>query len=169
MIGTNTWNLFFSHIVQVFISAITKYTPFFLMYGREAVLPIQLQTGNVNNGHTLVAITDIESEAQKYATQLDTIRTETFTKVASSIENAQTKQKLYYDSKHTKAEFQLGNEVLRRNMRKLSRKLDNEWTGPYTIAEVCGKGLYSLKNAHGKVIKKKYNGIQLKNARSCSC
>ena len=53
------------------------------MYGREAVLPIQLQTGNVDNGHTLVAITDIESEAQKYATQLDTIRTETFTKVAS--------------------------------------------------------------------------------------
>ena len=47
-------------------------------------------------------------------------------------------------------------------MRKLSRTLDNEWTGPYTIAEVCGKGLYSLKNAHGKVIKKKYNGIQLK-------
>ena len=50
-------------------------------------------------------------------------------------------------------------------MRKLSRKggkLDNEWTGPYTITEVCGKGLYSLKNAHGKVIKKKYNGIQLK-------
>ena len=135
------------------------------MYGREAVLPIQLQTGNVDNGHTLVAITDIESEAQKYATQLDTIRTETFTKVASNIENAQTKQKLYYDSKHTKAEFQLGNEVLRRNMRKLSRKggkLDNEWTGPYTITEVCGKGLYSLKNAHGKVIKKKYNGIQLK-------
>ena len=106
---------------QVFM-LLLKYTPFFLMYGREAVLPIQLQTGN---GHTLVAIIDIECEAQKYATQLDTIRTETFTKVASNIENAQTKQKLYYDSKHTKAEFQLGNEVLRRNMRKLSQKGGN--------------------------------------------
>ena len=29
--------------------------------------------------------------------------------------------------------------------------MDNERTGTYTIAEVCGKGLYSLKNAHGKV------------------
>ena len=27
---------------------------------------------------------------------------------------------------------------------------------------MCGKGLYSLKNAHGKVLKKKYNSIQLK-------
>ena len=81
------------------------------MYGREAVLPIQLQTGNVDNGHTLVAITDIESEAQKYATQLDTISTETFTKVASNIENAQTKQKLYYDRKHTKAESEVSLET----------------------------------------------------------
>ena len=108
----NDWD---EHLESVLFSyrtsvhATTKYTPFFLMYGREAILPIQLQTGNVDNGHTLVAITDIESEAQKYATQLDMIRTETFTKVASNVENAQTKQKLYYDRKHTKAEFQLGN------------------------------------------------------------
>ena len=144
------------------VDATTKYTPFFLMYGREAVLPIQLQTGNVDNDHTLVTITDIESEAQKYATQLDMTRTEAFMKVASNI---QTKQKLYYDCKHSQAEFQLGNQVLLRNMRKLSQKggkMDKEWTGTFTIAEVCGKGLYSLKNAHGKVLKKKYNSIQLK-------
>ena len=32
----------------------------------------------------------------------------------------------------------------------------------WPAAEVCGKGLYSLKNTHGKVIKEKYNCIQLK-------
>ena len=61
------------------------------------------------------------------------------------------KPKLYYDRKHAQAEFQLGNQVLLRNMRKVSRKggkMDKEWTGTFTIAEVCGKGLYSLKNAH---------------------
>ena len=132
----------------------------------------------------LVTITDIESEAQKYAMQLDMTRTEAFVKVACNIQNAQTKQKFYYDRKHSQAEFQLGNQqkfyydrkhsqaefqlgnqVLLRNMRKLSRKggnMDKEWTGTFTIAEVCGKGLYSLKNAHGKVLKKKYNSIQLK-------
>ena len=40
--------------------------------------------------------------------------------------------------------------------------MDKEWTGTFTIAEVCGKGLCTLKNAHGKVLKKKYNSIQLK-------
>ena len=54
--------------------------------------------------------------------------------------------------------------------------MDKEWTGTFTIAEVCGKGLYSLKNAHGKVLKKKYNSItqsslkyMRRKARSCSC
>ena len=144
------------------VHATTKYTPFFLMYGREAVLPIQLHTSNVDNGH---AIPEIESEAQRHAARLDTIRTETFMKVASNIENAQAKQKLYYDRKHAKAEFKLGSPVLLRNMRKLSRKggkMDDEWIGPFTIAEVCDKGLYLLKNEHGKVLKKLYNSIQLK-------
>ena len=30
--------------------------------------------------------------------------------------------------------------------------MDNECTGPFTIAEVCDKGLYLLKNEHGKVL-----------------
>ena len=40
--------------------------------------------------------------------------------------------------------------------------MDDEWIGPFTIAEVCDKGLYLLKNEHGKVLKKLYNSIQLK-------
>ena len=68
------------------VHATTKYAPFFLMYDREAVLPIQLHTSNVDNGH---AIPEIESEAQRHAARLDTIRTEAFMKVASNIENAQ--------------------------------------------------------------------------------
>eukprot|EP00731_Ephydatia_muelleri_P028804 Em0020g448a len=86
-----------------------------------------------------LTLTQIESEAQRHAARLDTIRTETFMKVASNIENAQAKQKLYYDRKHAKAEFKLGSPVLLRNMRKLSRKggkMDDEWTGPFTIAEL---------------------------------
>ena len=62
------------------------------MYGREAVLPIQLHTGNADNDHTLVTITDIESETQKNATQLDMTRTEAFVKVASNTQNAINKR-----------------------------------------------------------------------------
>ena len=115
----NLESVLFSYRTSV--HATTKHTPFFLMYGRETVLPIQLQTGNVDNDHTLVTITDIESEAQKYATQLDMTRTEPFMKVASNIQNAQTKHKLYYDCKHSHAEFQ----TLKKHEKTVSKRRES--------------------------------------------
>ena len=41
-------------------------------------------------------------------------------------------------------------------------KFDATWKGPYTIAEVVGKGRYRLKRGDGKDLKKLYNGILLK-------
>ena len=40
--------------------------------------------------------------------------------------------------------------------------LDKKWSGPYAIDELCGKGLYRLKNESEKILKKKYNSAQLK-------
>ncbi|KAL5488645.1 hypothetical protein EMCRGX_G017621 [Ephydatia muelleri] len=151
-------------------------TDYFSKWSEAQALPSKCAEGIANFIYSLIArfgcfkvcISDqgqIESEAQRHAARLDMIRTETFMKVASNIENAQAKQKLYYDRKHAKAEFKLGSPVLLRNMRKLSRKggkMDNEWTGPFTIAEVCDKALYLLKIEHGKVLKNLYNSIQLK-------
>ena len=94
---------------------------------KKQYYPIQLQTGNVDNDHTLVTITDIESEAQTYATQLDMTRTEAFMKFASNIQNAQTKQKVYYDRKHSQAEFQLGNHAstLKKHEKTVSKRRRN--------------------------------------------
>ena len=97
---------------------------------------------------------------KKYATNLEEVRTEVFTEVTSNIQNAQAKQKLYYDRKHARTGFQLGDRVLLRNMRNLTRiggKLKKEWSGTYVIDELCGKGLYRLKNESGEILKKKYN------------
>eukprot|EP00731_Ephydatia_muelleri_P009172 Em0004g1510a len=147
------------------VHATTKYTPFYLMYGREAVLPPQLQTECKDGNDVLFSMTGIESKAQEYATNLEEVRTEVFTEVTSNIQNAQAKQKLYYDRKHARTGFQLGDRVLLRNMRNLTRKggkLKKEWSGTYVIDELCGKGLYRLKNESGEILKKKYNSAQLK-------
>eukprot|EP00731_Ephydatia_muelleri_P007412 Em0003g1660a len=104
------------------VHATTKYTPFYLMYGREAVLPPQLQTECKDGNDVLFSMTGIESKAQEYATNLEEVRTEVFTEVTSNIQNAQAKQKLYYDRKHARTGFQLGDRVLLRNMRNLTRK-----------------------------------------------
>ena len=44
-----------------------------------------------------------------------------------------------------------------KNIARKRGKLDKEWSGPYAIDELCGKGLYRLKNESGKILKKKYN------------
>ena len=82
------------------VLATTKYTPFYLMYGREAVLPLQLQNAECKDGSDLYfSMTGIESKAQEYAANLEEVRVEVFTEVTSNIQNAQAKQKLYYDRK----------------------------------------------------------------------
>ena len=97
------------------------------MYGQEAVLHLQLQNAECKDGSNFFSMTGIESKAQEYAANQDEVRTEVFTEVTSNILNAQAKQKLYYDRKHARTEFQLGDHVLLRNMRNLACKEGN-WT-----------------------------------------
>ena len=40
--------------------------------------------------------------------------------------------------------------------------MDCTWKGPYTIKEVVGKGRYQLTSKDGRVLKKLYNGVLLK-------
>ena len=89
-------------------------------------------------------MTGIESKAQEYVAYLEEVRTEVLTEVTSNIQNAQAKQKLYYDCKHARAGFQLGDHSFFKKMINIARKggkLDMEWSGPYAIDELCGKGL----------------------------
>ena len=74
------------------VHATTKFTLFYLMYGREAVL----QTECKGEGDLLFSITGIECKAQQYAANLEGVRTEIFTEVTSNIQNCSSyKQKLY--------------------------------------------------------------------------
>ena len=45
-------------------------------------------------------------------------------------------------------------------------EMDCTWKGPYTIKEVVGKGRYQLKSKDGRVLKKLYNGVLLKEYHS---
>lgn len=55
---------------------------------------------------------------------------------------AQRTQKKQYDIKHRKANFAVGDKVLRYNRRRDTRKggkLNPRYNGPFVIAEVMGK------------------------------
>ena len=54
------------------------------------------------------------------------------------------KQKSHYDQRHASAKYHLGDLVLLKNMRNLSRasgKTDKRWFGPYTIVKIHDKEL----------------------------
>ena len=143
------------------IHASTKFTPFYLMYGREAVLPVELQMTD----KTVEKLHVDSDTVQSYVAHVEKMKQELFPVVDLNIKKAQKKQKAYYDKRHTSEKYQLGDLVLVKNMRNLSRKggkTDVRWTGPYSIIVIHEKGLYSLQNCKGKTLAKKINGSRLK-------
>lgn len=84
--------------------------------------------------------------------------------VKQNVKAAQARQKKHYDSRHQQGSYSVGNKVLLKNMRKLSKKGDKlkpNWLGPYEIAECLGKNNYRLKKTTGKM-KSIYNSTRLK-------
>eukprot|EP00731_Ephydatia_muelleri_P015163 Em0008g883a len=113
-------SMLFSYRTSVHAS--TKFTPFYLMYGREAVLPVQLQLIDRNQDGSVVDELHVENDTvQLYATQLEKIKKELFPKVDVNIKKAQKKQKEFYDERCTPEKNQIGDLVLVKNMRNLSR------------------------------------------------
>lgn len=137
----------------------TKRTPFLLMYGREARLPIDLtRVNDTSPGEDIDFTTKVETifELQKKAHD----------EARSNIE----KQKKQYDAKHNSRTFvRVGDKVLVKFMRNEGRKggkLEPQFPGgPYTVAEELGKGRYRLKDVDGRLLKTAVNCHRLKTWR----
>jgi Integrase zinc binding domain/Integrase core domain len=114
----------------------TKKTPFFMVYGREAILPIEDLEPGENFGK--LAIT---------SRTFDLINlTEERSKALENIEKSQIQQKRRHD-KQIKGEtkFEIGDKVLLKDAAKEkqhSGKLRFKWKGPYYIHDIIGKGAY---------------------------
>lgn len=110
-------------------------------------------------------IGDSEDELPNFAQTMIAIRK----RALGNIQNAQGRQKKYYDAKHCKDKemYKVGTLVLLKNSKKLSRKgskLEPNWTGPYRINEVLKKGTFRLCSANNtsNVLSSTYNMARLK-------
>ena len=162
----------------------TQYSPFELMFGRKAVLPIDIEVVKKDVVELLDEYNMAEDDYSPYEAR------EQHQKVLEAARNniikAQVKQKLYYDKQHYKpgeilmyvilcitinfackhtGTYSVGAKMLVKDFNQKKRKggkLDYKWKGPYIVTKSLGRGLYSLKACNDSNDISRINGAHLK-------
>jgi hypothetical protein len=117
----------------------TQETPFFLVHGAEAVLPIEIE-------HNSPRVAEYDEETSRRVLEddvdaLDEARDE----VLSRVTKYQQDLKNYHSRRLRPRSFQVGDLVLRLTQ-KSHEKLESPWLGPYIVTEVIGGGAYRIKD-----------------------
>ncbi|XP_072086570.1 uncharacterized protein [Arachis hypogaea] len=135
----------------------TKETPFRLVYGSEAMIPLEISQESIR--------TYIDNQDEARRTELDIF--EEVRDIATLKQRAtqQTIARQYNKSVKSRS-FVKGDLVLRKTeaARKPPShgKLAANWDGPYRISEVLGNGAYILELIDGKVLPNTWNVSSLK-------
>eukprot|EP00794_Sanderia_malayensis_P014528 gene14528-biopygen11632 len=127
-------------------SATTKFTPFQLLYGREALRPVEIKDDKEDISDVAIQL-PAEETIVKFLTESIVQKTKNEEQAVTNIKKAQESQKKYYRqrklSKSKEAiSFRKGQKVLLYNARKATRKgdkLGKTWTGPYEITDIVGR------------------------------
>jgi hypothetical protein len=159
----DTWDTFLNAALIAYRTVpnhTTKHTPFKLLYGREAVLPIDLQHGSYEESDE-----PMEKQLQRhidYITEdLQQIRAE----AQRNIGKAQESQKKYHDKKVKPEKFDIGDKVLLYESAKAKvhgDKFREKWKGPFYIHNISAPGAYKLRTMEDKIVKRTVNTDRLK-------
>ena len=139
----------------------TKHTPFQLVYGQEAILPIELEIPSLR-----IAIdhrmSDLNSLSHRCAMleKLNETRAEAYLNLVA----IQNRRKSFYDSKLSPKTLNTNDLVLLYDSRfqKFPGKFKMRWFGPYRILKSYDNGSVELQDFEGKIHTTRYNGNRLK-------
>jgi transposase InsO family protein len=127
-------------------------TPFFMVYGSEAVLPADLRFGAPRMVFENIA----EAEATRLE-DIDVLEEERLNTVIQSARYQQTLRR-YHDKTIQHRSFIVGDLVLRRILMGEGRhKLSPLWEGPFIVSEVTRPGSYRLTQMDGTEVENSWN------------
>ena len=146
--------------IRTSVQESTKFTPFFLMHGREARFPLEAENSEITSVSQL-------GDVQQAVRHLKEMRNKVFPQVKENIENSQERQKQQYRKRKGAVvnSIQVGQTVLRLNMLKRTtkgHKMEDTWLGPYRVIEMTASGdcvLRCIKT--NSTMKRKVNISQL--------
>ncbi|KAK2376303.1 hypothetical protein QL285_077105 [Trifolium repens] len=136
----------------------TGETPFRLVYGTEAVIPVEIGEPSRRTQQPL----DEEMNDEALREELDLVEE---IRTGASIKEASLKQKVAarHDTKVIPREFNVDSLVLRRNAKDSHEgKLAPNWEGPYRVRGKTGNGAYYLEDLQGKELPRPWNAQKLK-------
>ncbi|GBC27598.2 uncharacterized protein LOC112698023 [Rhizophagus irregularis DAOM 181602=DAOM 197198] len=137
----------------------TRYEPFYLTYGRDAVLPIELEVPT----YPFEDRSDrgFEDLYFRRLGQLAGNLIDDRQQANENIQHAQKRQVERHNKQIKEHRYQIGEKVLLRNFR--AKKLDSKWHGPYYIHDVRPNGTYKLRTLEGKLQKKVVHADQIRS------
>ena len=137
-------------------SQATGFTPFFLVYGAEAILPTDLEYGSPR--------LQAYNEQSNHTTHEDTLDQLEEARDVALLHLAKYQQALrrFQARRIRSRDLKVGDLVLRlRQNNKGRHKLTPPWEGPYIVAKVLKPGTYKLANEKGKILNNAWNIEQL--------
>ena len=138
-------------------SRATGETPFFLVFGAEAMLPPELKIRS-----TRVEAFNDSNQEQLRADDIHLLEEKRNQALIRSAVYQQALRK-YYDRKVQPRSLAVGDLVLRLCQSKSNRnKLSPKWEGPYTVVEVTRPGSVRLAMEDGQVLSNSWNIDQLR-------
>jgi hypothetical protein len=145
----------------------TTFTPFYLLYGRTATLPLEFTRPTyqlVNKPDTQNLSTEILQRTTILQGKLKQAQETAQTNICT----AQDLYKQQHDARSGNSlfpRFKIGDQVLRFRAEKatsMSHKLAPSFDGPYYIHQVNNNGTYKLRRPSGQKLKKLVHGNLLK-------
>ncbi|KAL5502451.1 hypothetical protein EMCRGX_G009227 [Ephydatia muelleri] len=148
----------------------TKYTPFMLMFGHRATLPIDVELEQQCSEDLCKTYWELEEHPypavfSEHARILEEAK--------GNIIAAQLRQKEAYDKKHCKpGQFLCNQLVLLRNFsckKVKGGKLTERFLGPYTIINVLQNGVYEIRNEEGKTTRATGSHLKMYMSSDACC